>query len=87
MDLGTARDAPKPPQLLADLRADGGLQNGACVTDDLTVTELLDPTSALNPGQGRYYLVRGQNTCPGGTGTFGSANRDTTHDLSGSKCN
>jgi spore coat protein A len=73
--------------LLSDLRIDGGLQGGACLSDDQTGNVLIDPTPDPAPGSGRYFLVRGQNLCPGGTGTFGDANRDTTHDLSVASCN
>lgn len=72
--------------LIADLAADGGLQGGACLLEDLEATMLSDPTGSLSLGEIGYFVVRGQNGCPGGTGTFGNANRDATHALSGSSC-
>jgi spore coat protein A len=73
--------------LLSDLEADAGLQSGACLSDDLAATLLVDPTSSPPSGDGYYFTIRGQNGCAGGTGTYGNALRDTTHDLSGSSCN
>jgi hypothetical protein len=73
--------------LLSDLEADAGLQSGACLSDDLAATLLVDPTSSPPSGGGYYFTIRGQNGCAGGTGTYGSALRDTTHDLSGNSCN
>jgi spore coat protein A len=72
--------------LLSDLAADAGLQSGACLSDDYVGSVLADPTSTPALGEGLYFVLRGQNGCAGGTGTFGDANRDTTHGLSGSGC-
>ena len=70
----------------SDLPADGGLQSGACLSDDLQATTLEDPTALPPVGEALYFVIRGQNACPGGTGTFGDANRDATHAASGASC-
>ena len=72
--------------LISDLKADGGLQSGRCESDDHTITFLDDATPDPPLGDARYIMFRGQNSCPGGTGTYGDANRDTTHGTSVGSC-
>ncbi len=72
--------------LISDLQADGGLQSGICESDDRTMTFMDDATADPPLGDARYFMFRGQNSCPGGTGTYGDANRDTTHGASGGSC-
>jgi spore coat protein A len=69
-----------------DLNADGGLQSGSCLVEDVAASELIDPTPTPAPGEIRYFLLRGKNLCPGGPGTFGDANRDSTHSSSPDSC-
>ncbi len=52
--------------------------------DPRTTFDSTDPAPA--PGGALYFLIRGQNDCPGGTGTFGNANRDATAELSLATC-
>ena len=57
---------------LATLKSSGGnfgAATGQCVDDNRTTTSLLD-SGGLSPGQGIWFLVRGQNC--GGNGTYDS---------------
>ncbi len=65
----------------------GDFSTGACFDEDLAdpYLDYLGPDPP--PGDALYFMVRGQNACPGGTGTYGTPNRDTTAALSPSPCN
>jgi thrombospondin type 3 repeat protein len=56
---------------IAALRADGNVSAASCEQDDQGGTAWIDPRPDPAPGQGYYYLIRGQNVC--GAGTYGSA--------------
>lgn len=77
---------------LAALVPGGDLSTGGCHLDDLGQGagsplhhfDLVDPGPP--PGEGGYFLVRGQNRCPWGTGSFGSPDRDAGAAQSASPC-
>jgi hypothetical protein len=73
--------------LLSDLRSFGEFSLGACLQDDLPSPSFDHVAADPSPGVGLYFIVRGQNDCPAGTGTFGNANRDTTAGASVEACN
>jgi len=72
--------------LVSTIPALGGLQGGSCLSDDMAATDLLDPTGVPPVGDAFYFVVRGQNLCPGGTGTYGNAGRDSSESASGAAC-
>ena len=75
--------------LASSLRPVGNFSTGSCLVDNrvsLSSPEEYTDSSPVPFGQIMYYMVRGQNTCPGGAGTYGSANRDTTSSLSSNPC-
>ena len=55
---------------LSDLRGDGSIRNAECLAEDLAAATL-DDADPPPRRDGFYYLARGQNDCPGGTGTYG----------------
>jgi hypothetical protein len=48
---------------LAELLHGGPRPGDVCLADDLADAELADPTPAPAPGEGRFFLVRGDNAC------------------------
>jgi hypothetical protein len=64
----------------------GDFSQGSCDLENTTSPTFdhlgLDPTT----GETFYFLVRAQNGCPGGTGTFGDLQRDATAASSASVC-
>jgi hypothetical protein len=69
------------------LRPAGDFSAGTCWSDDLAATFLdyLGPDPPV--GDAFYFMLRAQNACPGGTGTYGTPNRDATAALSAGPCN
>jgi hypothetical protein len=72
---------------LADLRSLGEFSLGSCLQDDVPSPFFDHLAADPPPGEGQYFIVRGQNDCPAGTGSFGNANRDTTAGSSAEACN
>jgi hypothetical protein len=66
--------------------APGSFSGGGCIADSQTATSFVITSVAPAPGQIVYFILRAQNTCPGGTGTYGIANRDATAATSGRPC-
>jgi hypothetical protein len=56
---------------LGELQADRDFSRAACLQENAAPDTFLDGR-VLNPGDGVFYLLRGQNTC--GDGTYGSGN-------------
>lgn len=72
---------------LSDLRTSGGsFSAGECVADNVPLADFSFTGPDPDPGDGYYFIVRGQNACPGGTGTYGNALRDQTAGQSTSPC-
>jgi hypothetical protein len=70
----------------------GNHSQGSCYVDDLgqgassPLHHFDDAGPPPPPGEARYFMIRGQNGCPSGTGTFGSPARDQGAALSASPC-
>lgn len=81
---GTVYDVFSGP--VSALQPAGDFSAGSCYSDNqgLASLDYTGPWPAA--GEAFYFMLRGQNTCPGGTGTYGTANRDTTAALSSSPC-
>ena len=72
--------------LMSDLRSGGGFAAGRCLKDN-TSTTIYTPHGPDPPlGDARYYIVRGQNGCPAGDGTWGDATRDAETAASSMTC-
>ena len=56
---------------LVELAIEGPRPGDLCVADDLANAELTDPTPTPGAGEGRFFLVRGDNVC--GSGTWGQS--------------
>ncbi len=70
----------------SDLGASGDFSTGSCAEEDLGLAEY-QYTGPLPPlGDGFVFIFRGQNACPGGTGTWGTPNRDATAAASTMPC-
>jgi hypothetical protein len=72
--------------LISTLHPGGNFSFGACVVSNLSPPQYDDLAPNPSPGAAFYYLIRAQNACPGGSGTYGTANRDTTAAASASAC-
>ena len=72
--------------LLSLVGAGHDFSSGSCAGDNVTGPsfDALGPDPL--PGDLIYYLIRAQNACPGGTGSYGDANRDATTSASASPC-
>jgi hypothetical protein len=68
---------------LSGLRADGTFGAASCLANDLPEPSFDDDRGQPPPGDGDYYLVRGQNVC--GLGSFGDStlSPDPRDDLDG----
>ncbi|HXI02420.1 MAG TPA: putative metal-binding motif-containing protein [Candidatus Saccharimonadales bacterium] len=74
--------------LISDLHGSRGFKAGQCVREDLTATSWLAPAGDDPPlGDARYYLLRGQNGCPAGDGTWGDEPRNSQVLSSPHTCN
>ena len=62
--------------LISDLHGPRGFRAGDCVAEDLGAPSMAAAGDDPPVGDARYYLVRGQNTCPTGDGTWGDPLRD-----------
>jgi hypothetical protein len=71
---------------ISALRADGGFSSGSCLADDLPEAWFDYTGPGPTPGDALYFMIRGQNACPAGTGTYGTPNRDATAAQSASRC-
>jgi hypothetical protein len=73
--------------LLSDVRSSGSFSLGTCAADSVTAPAFEDTGLAVPPGEVMFFLVRAQNDCPSGTGSYGDANRDATAATSPTACN
>ncbi len=82
---GTVYDIFSGP--VSDLPPWGDFSTGSCLAEDIAGAEEYELTGPdPPPGEAFYYMLRGQNGCPGGTGTYGNDNRDEKAALSSSPC-
>lgn len=72
--------------LISDLRSGAGFGAGSCEKNDLGASSYSAHGPDPSPGDGRYWIVRGQNGCPAGDGTWGSALRDAQTSASAQAC-
>jgi len=74
--------------LVSELRSSAGFSGGSCQAENLASPTYFLPDSVLPAvGDAFYFMVRGQNACPGGTGSYGTAHRDATSAASAMRCN
>ena len=66
---------------ISEIRADGGVGSGGCLANDRSATTWGDSRPDPAPGDGYYYLIRGQNVC--GAGTYGTATGGAPRDPAG----
>jgi hypothetical protein len=68
------------------LSGTGSFSSGSCYLEDDPSAQF-DYTGPDPPvGDAYYFMIRGQNACPGGTGTYGNSNRDSTAGASSIPC-
>lgn len=69
------------------LRPGGDFSTGSCSIENLTTPffDYADPGPVQ--GQAIYFMIRAQNACPNGTGSYGNANRNSTESQSLIPCN
>ncbi|MBI3449360.1 MAG: thrombospondin type 3 repeat-containing protein [Acidobacteria bacterium] len=72
--------------LAAALKPSGSFSGGSCAANDLTSASYTYTGPNPPPKQALYFMFRGQNICPGGTGTYGSQSRDATSGQSPTAC-
>jgi hypothetical protein len=68
------------------LRPGGDFATGACSLDNVTTPSFDDFGPGPAPGQAIYFMIRAQDACPNGTGSYGNANRDSTSSQSPTPC-
>jgi hypothetical protein len=72
--------------LASSLRPLGDFSTGSCFAEDDS-SPFLDVTGPPPPvGQAYYFMIRAQNECPNGTGSYGTSTRNTTAAQSPSAC-
>lgn len=71
---------------VASLRPAGDFAAGSCAFDDLTAPSYDYNGPNPPPGQAMYFMFRAQNSCPGGTGSYGRPSRDATSAQSPTAC-
>jgi hypothetical protein len=62
--------------LVSDLRSGTGFSAGKCEKNNQTSTSYTVHGPDPPPGDMRYWIIRGQNGCPAGDGSWGSPTRD-----------
>ena len=72
---------------VSGLLPSGNFALGSCRSDSQAASFFDDLGPNPPPGGGYYFMVRAQNACPGGTATYGTANRDTKAAQSAARCN
>ncbi|HXI03308.1 MAG TPA: kelch repeat-containing protein [Candidatus Saccharimonadales bacterium] len=72
---------------LGELLPGGDYSSGTCREENLSDAVFSYTGPDPLPGDALYFMLRAQNACPGGTGTYGTANRDTTAAMSQAPCN
>jgi hypothetical protein len=55
---------------LGELRLDGGVDDATCLVEDVATTTWPDSEPDPGAGEGRFYVMRGQNVC--GDGSYGT---------------
>jgi hypothetical protein len=58
--------------MISELKADDGVASAECLDDDLPFTTCDDVRANPSPGEGYYYIIRGQHGCTG-IGSYGYA--------------
>jgi len=71
---------------VSPLRTSGSFASGMCYLDNLPSPSFVYAQPGPIQGQAIYFMIRAQNTCPGGTGTYGTSNRDATSAQSPGAC-
>ena len=68
------------------LRPSGNFSTGTCREENRATTtyDYIAPEPPI--GDAHYLMLRGQNACPNGTGTYGNVNRDTKAAASAHPC-
>ena len=64
----------------------GDFSTGSCEKNNLRDPAMTYRGPDPPVGDAFYFMFRGQISCPGGTGTWGTPNRDATAALSSSPC-
>jgi hypothetical protein len=71
---------------ISTLQSAGSFSPGSCQKENQKGAQYLYRGADPPPGDAIYFMLRGQNGCPAGTGSYGDANRDTTADASAQPC-
>jgi hypothetical protein len=71
----------------SQLQPAGDFSTGSCLAENVNVSQWDYTGQGSPPGDALYFMLRGQNACPGGTGTYGNSNRDAKAAVSASPCN
>ncbi|MBI3447664.1 MAG: hypothetical protein HY049_01900 [Acidobacteria bacterium] len=69
------------------LRPGGSFATGSCALDNLTTPSFTYNNPGPTQGQAIYFMIRAQNACPNGTGSYGNGNRDATASQTPTACN
>ena len=69
------------------LRPGGNFATGSCSSDNVPTPSFDDSQPDPLPGHATYFMIRAQNACPNGTGSYGNANRDSTAAQTPVACN
>jgi hypothetical protein len=72
---------------IADLRWSGDYSLGSCAGEDVTAPSFDASDPYPSTSECLYYLVRAQNGCPSGTGSYGDSERDGLADSGPGACN
>ncbi|MBI3448845.1 MAG: hypothetical protein HY049_08030 [Acidobacteria bacterium] len=70
----------------AVVASSGSFGSGTCFADNYNSNFLFLTLPTPPPGHASYFMVRAQNRCPLGTGTYGSIQRDQGTAASASPC-
>ncbi len=71
---------------ISALHPGGDFATGSCRWDNQAASFIDDMGPDPPVGGAFYFMIRAQNACPGGTGTYGTSNRDATAALSAAPC-
>jgi len=73
---------------VSGLRSSASFAGGFCLAENVAGTTHFVPASASPAArEALYFMVRAQNGCPGGTGSYGTPHRDATSAASTTPCN
>lgn len=72
--------------LISTLQPAGSFSPGSCEKDNQRTPSFLYRGPDPPPGDAIYFMLRGQNACPAGTGSYGNANRDVTSAAGSNPC-